>query len=204
MLTIHTVTSASQAKQYFNVSDYYSDGQETVGMWGGKLAERLGLSGFVDKANFDRLCDNLHPQTGEPLTPRTNDKRRVGYDFVFSGPKSFSIVEALATDEERGQLLKAFGDSVDETMAEIESDMQVRVRKNGAFHDRPTRNMVWAYFDHSTARPVKRPANDNQPPGMKPAANDNYPPDMQRHRHVFAFNATEDEVEGCIKAGEFS
>ena len=158
MLTIHPITSAADAKKYFDVSDYYSDGQETVGLWGGKLAEKLGLTGIVDKASFDRLCDNLHPQTGEQLTPRMNDKRRVGYDFVFSGPKSFSIAEALAGEEERLRLLKAFGDSVDETMEEVENDMQVRVRKDGAEFDRPTRNLVSASFDHSTAQAGGRPA----------------------------------------------
>ena len=38
MLTIHEVTSATDAKNYYAASDYYSQGQETVGAWGGKLA----------------------------------------------------------------------------------------------------------------------------------------------------------------------
>ena len=68
MLTIHTATSAAEVKKYFDMADYYSEGQETVGLWGGRLAERLGLAGTVDKASFERLCDNLHPQTGDRLT----------------------------------------------------------------------------------------------------------------------------------------
>src|SRR5262249_960598 len=100
MLRIHEVTSASHAKAYYAPSDYYTEGQEVAGKFMGKLAGMRGLSGTVDKASFDALCDNLNPKTGEPLTPRTNDERRVGKDFVFSGPKSFSIVEALASEEE--------------------------------------------------------------------------------------------------------
>ena len=71
MLSIHEVTSATDAKNYYAASDYYSQGQETVGKWGGKLAEQLGLSGKVTKEAFDRMVDNQHPATGASLTPRT-------------------------------------------------------------------------------------------------------------------------------------
>ena len=187
MLCIHTATSAAAVKSYFAASDYYSEGHEVTGNWGGDLAARLGLSGRVDRAAFDQLCDNVNPVTGESLTRRTNAARRVGYDFVFSGPKSFSILEALAGDADRRMLLDAFDASVKETMQECQADLHVRVRKGGAFHDRPSGNLLWAEFDHSTARPV-----------------DGQVPDMHRHRHVFVFNATLDPVEGVIKAGEFS
>lgn len=205
MLTIHRATSAADVKKYFDVADYYTEGQEVVGRWGGELAARLGLMGTVDKSGFERLCDNLHPQTGDQLTLRMGDKRRIGYDFVFSAPKSFSIVEAMASESDRQALLGAFDEAITATMSEIEQDMHTRVRKDGAFHDRPTGNMVWAEFDHSTARPVERkPAANDNFPGDKPPANDNHPPDMQRHRHVFAFNVTWDAQEKCFKAGEFS
>jgi conjugative relaxase-like TrwC/TraI family protein len=199
MLTIHPATSAADVKKYFDVADYYTEGQEVVGRWGGDLAPRFGLSGRVDKASFERLCDNLHPQTGEQLTLRMNAERRVGYDFVFSAPKSFSIVEALASDADRKTLLGAFDAAINETMAEIQQDMHCRVRKGGAWEDRRTGEMVWAAFDHSTARPVERKRD-----GRKAAGNDNYPPDPHRHRHCFAFNVTWDPKEQCFKAGEFS
>ena len=86
------------------------EGQETVGKWGGKLAEQLGLSGTVDKASFDRLCDNLNPATGESLTPRTNENRRVGYDMVYAGPKSFSVLVGLGP-EDVGRQLRAIFDT---------------------------------------------------------------------------------------------
>jgi conjugative relaxase-like TrwC/TraI family protein len=186
MLRIHTVTSAADAKRYYAAADYYKDGVETVGRWGGKLAERLGLSGTVDKANFELMCDNLRPD-GSALTPRTNEERRVGYDMVFSGPKSFSIVEALADAPERLRLLDAFDGAIAETMEEIEADMQTRDRKDGADVDRTTGNLVYASFDHSTSRPVEGQV-----------------PDMHRHKHVLCFNATFDPVEHRIKAGQFA
>ncbi|WP_337173561.1 MobF family relaxase [Paludisphaera sp.] len=187
MLRIHQVTTASGAKSYYAASDYYAEGQETVGVWGGRLAEELGLSGAVDKASFDRLCDNLHPATGKSLTPRTNSERRVGYDFVFSAPKSFSIVETLAGESDRQELLAAFDASIVETMEELEADMQTRVRRGGENSNRATGNLLYASFDHSTARPV-----------------DGSVPDMHRHRHVLVFNATFDAEENRVKAGEFA
>jgi conjugative relaxase-like TrwC/TraI family protein len=186
MLRIHPVTSATDAKSYYASSDYYTDGQELVGRWGGRLARQLGLSGTVDKPSFDRMCDNLHPRTGLPLTPRTNDDRRVGYDFVFSAPKSFSDLEALASEDERNRLLAAFDASVEETMGEVEADMRTRVRRGGERSDRVTGNLAWAAFRHSTSRPVE-----------------GAPPDPHRHTHVLVFNATHDQEEDRIKAGEF-
>ena len=190
MLTMTAVRSAADAKRYYSVADYYRDGQETVGLWGGKLAERMGLSGVVDQATFDLLCDNIDPRTGERLTIRAKD--RVGYDFTFSGPKGFSIAEALADETERKRLYRAFDEAVRETMErDVEPDMQCRVRKAGADADRTTGNMAWAEYDHSTSRPV---------PG--------HAPDMHRHRHVFVFSATLDKEESaagrdCVKAGQF-
>jgi conjugative relaxase-like TrwC/TraI family protein len=116
------------------------------------------------------------------LTARTNDHRRVGYDFNFNCPKSVSVVHALTGDE---RVLGAFRESVSETMRQIESDMKTRVRANGADEDRKTGNMVWGEFIHFTARPVE---------GR---------PDPHLHAHCYAFNATYDPVEEKWKAGQF-
>ena len=186
MLTIHEVTSATDAKSYYAASDYYSQGQETVGRWGGKLAEQLGLSGKVTKEAFDRMVDNLHPATGKQLTPRTKENRRVGYDFTVSVPKSASILRAFASDGLAHELDAARDRAIAGMMAEVEADMQTRVRKDGAAEDRTTGNLAYAAFHHTTSRPV---------PGQ--------PPDMHEHSHLLCFNATMDPEEGRIKAGQF-
>ena len=59
-----------------------------------------GLEGTVDKFSFERLCDNLDPRTGEPLTVRTRTERTVGYDFTFSVPKSVSLLYAMSGDQD--------------------------------------------------------------------------------------------------------
>jgi conjugative relaxase-like TrwC/TraI family protein len=198
MLLIWDVTSGADAKDYYSAclapggqmdrQGYYSEGQESAGLYGGKLAEELGLAGKpVDKATFDRLCDNRHPFEDRPLTLRTNDYRRVCKDFTFSGTKSFSIIEAFASEEERRRLRTLFDESVTETITEeIEPDMQTRVRKGGADYDRPTGNALTAGFDHATARPEE----------------DDVLPDPHWHKHVLVWNATRDPVEDRIKAGQ--
>jgi conjugative relaxase-like TrwC/TraI family protein len=182
MIRVTQQESASGAKRYYATADYYSEGQEIIGLWGGKGAERLGLSGTVDKESFERLCDNLHPTTGQPLTVRTRTERTVGYDFTFSVPKSVSLVYALNGDQ---GILEAFRGAVNETMREMEAEMKTRVRKELQDTNRTTGNMVWAEFIHTTSRPVD---------GI---------PDPQLHAHCFVFNTTFDPDEQRWKAGQF-
>jgi hypothetical protein len=77
VLNITAQRGAEGAKAYFAKSDYYSEGQELVGQWGGKGSVLLGQFGRVDKEAFELLCDNLNPLTKEPLTPVTREDRRV-------------------------------------------------------------------------------------------------------------------------------
>lgn len=182
MIRVTQQNCARDAKRYYAVADYYSEGQELIGCWGGRAATMLGLEGVVDKLSFERLCDNLHPTTAKPLTVRTRADRTVGYDFTFSVPKSVSLLYALSGDQD---ILDAFRSAVGDTMREMEAEMKTRVRMKGQDTDRATGNMLWAEFIHTTSRPVD---------GI---------PDPQLHAHVFAFNTTWDKEEKRWKAGQF-
>jgi conjugative relaxase-like TrwC/TraI family protein len=182
MLRITQNTHVGGAKSYYSTADYYSEGQELTGRWRGIGAGRLGLHGEVKQADWDALCDNLHPQTGERLTGRTRSDRTVGYDFNFHVPKSVSLLYATTRDE---RVLDAFRESVDGTMHDIEAEMATRVRKGGKNENRITGNMAWGDFAHFTSRPVD---------GI---------PDPHLHAHCFVFNTTFDEKEQTWKAGQF-
>src|SRR5947207_9259399 len=151
MIRITQQDSAKDAKRYYATADYYSEGQEIVGNWGGKGASRLGLEGTVDKLSFERLCDNVDPRTGRPLTVRTRSERTVGYDFTFSVPKSVSLLYAMNGDQ---GIMDAFRGAVDETMREIETEMKTRVRVGGKDEDRTSGNMVWDEFVQRDYRTV--------------------------------------------------
>lgn len=58
MISLHNVQGSSGALQYFSQDNYYTDDQglERSG-WFGKGAERLGLSGQVDRAKFFELLE---------------------------------------------------------------------------------------------------------------------------------------------------
>lgn len=186
MLRVVAHTSAAAARQYYaeglKREDYYSEGQEVVGKWHGKAAEKLGLTGDVTPEAFARLVENRHPLTGDRLTPRTRADRRVGYDLNFHAPKSLSVIHALTGDR---RIVAAFREAVAETMAELEERVGTRVRKQGAKGSRVTGNFAWAEFLHFTARPVG---------GV---------PDPHLHVHAFTFNCTHDAVEQRWKAAEF-
>lgn len=182
MLRIIQNRSAASAQWYYSQADYYSEGQELIGLWGGEAAKRLGLEGVVGREAFQALSENRHPLSGDPLTLRTKADRTVGYDFNFHAPKSVSVMYSLTGDE---RILAAFRSSVSEAMQLVERDAKTRVRKNGAMSERPTQNLAWAEYIHFTARPV-----DGEP-------------DPHLHAHCFTFNVTWDTREKSWKAVQF-
>jgi conjugative relaxase-like TrwC/TraI family protein len=186
MIRINVSNSAKSAKSYYTKGltreDYYSEGQEIIGNWGGRGAERLGLKDRVQQEQFIALCDNINPATQEKLTARIIENRRIGYDINFHCPKSVSLVYEFTQDE---TILQSFRESVAETMTEMEKDMMARVRKDHQNDNRLTGNLTYAEFIHFTARPVS---------GV---------PDPHLHAHCFTFNASYDPMEQQWKAGEF-
>ena len=168
------------------MGDYYDEGQRVTGQWFGSGAERLGLSGKVGAEAFLRLCENLHPASGDTLTPRLNtmrlDKaggnatnRRIFYDFTFSPPKSVSVAALAGADN---RILEAHAQAVRSAMREFEAFATTRVRVGKADCDRATGNFVAAMFTHDTSRAL----------------------DPHLHTHCVVFNATFDAVENRWKA----
>ena len=180
MLRIHQIGDADAAKKYYTTSDYFL---ETPGVWVGKGAELLGLSGKCDRRDFDNLCDNVNPLTGAALTVVTRDGRRTGWDFNFNATKSVSIARELAGDE---RVEAAHREAVDYAIGQVEKDMATRVRIGGRDEDRQTGNLVGMHVIHRTTRP-------NQ---------DDQLPDMSLHSHVVVFNASFDSVENRWKAAQ--
>lgn len=195
MLRITMNKSANGAKKYYCETyykegqsaqhDYYAEGSDAIGTWGGKAAEKLGLSGDIAKRDFASMCDNRNPLTAKTLTGRNDTDRTVGYDFTFNASKSVSLAYALGNDENKQIILAAFQQSVRDTMREVENGMQARVRAKGRNENRLTGNIAYGAFTHFTTRPID---------GV---------PDPHLHSHCFVFNATYDEQDKKWKAGQF-
>lgn len=135
---------------HLSANDYYSEGESVTGQWMGKGAERLGLAGEVTEEQFQALRANLHPSTGEKLTPRS---RVVAFhDVVVSAPKSFSIMAMVGGDE---RLVEVFQEATAKTFEELEKHAAVRVRQ-GEFAKteayRTTGNAVCAVYHHDSSR----------------------------------------------------
>ncbi|WP_254508986.1 MobF family relaxase [Anatilimnocola floriformis] len=183
MLRIIQNRSSAGAKSYYSKADYYTEGQELAGYWGGKGAALLGLEGQTEQRDFEALCDNLDPRLGGRLSPRTKSDRTIGYDFNFSVPKGVSLAYLLQGDE---RIQAPFQGAVRETMEDIEAEVKTRVRTGGRDDERVTGNLAWGEFVHLTARPVE---------GI---------PDPHLHAHCFVFNQTSDGQEEHWKAAQFT
>ena len=196
MLTMKAQYSLRNAESYFRehlgVGDYYMEGRSDSGQWFGDGAKELGLAGVTTENEFMNLCRNLHPQSGEQLTPRLNSKRvrvdkdgnihesanrRVFYDFTLSPPKSVSIAALVGNDQ---RIIEAHDEAVTVALRELQAYAATRVRKQNQYAHRVTGNVVGAVFRHDTSRDL----------------------DPHLHSHCILFNATRDSVEGRWKALE--
>jgi len=181
MFTAVAQKNLADAESYFDEhlaqNDYYAAGEIRPGQWIGAGAERLGLKNVVTREQFQALCENQNPETGERLTQRQQkeDKRRVFYDFTCSAPKSVSVL-AMTLDDDR--LVTAHEEATRIAFRELETFAATRVRKQGNQRDRTTGNLVAAAFTHTSSRAL----------------------DPQLHTHFTVFNATFDENERCWKA----
>jgi conjugative relaxase-like TrwC/TraI family protein len=184
MLNISDAMTAGAVRGYFESSghDYYIDGQNPPGIWGGELAKEWGLQGrAVDRLHFERAAEGYHPVTGEDLVLRRGDTRRAANDITISAPKDLSLLY-LRTQDER--LLKAFEETCDWIMGRMERDAATRVRIGGADEDRRSGNWAYAGFLQFDSRPDDK----------------THLPVIQIHRHHTVFNLSRDPVEQRVKA----
>ncbi len=170
MLTISKALNASQAGTYYTkdfaseTQSYYAKDDALLGEWQGDLADRLGLSGAVSKAEFMALANGQNPHTGEQMvkhriaSEQTNPdgsitktvEHRAGWDATFSAPKSVSLT-ALVGGDERVRL--AHREAVTAALSELERYTQARIGGNNPAEQ--TGRLLAAKFEHDTARPVE-------------------------------------------------
>jgi conjugative relaxase-like TrwC/TraI family protein len=196
MLTISKPLSSTQAQTYhakeFTAAEqnYWKQEDTIQGEWRGRLADKFELSGAVGAAEFARLAEGQHPQTGEQLVRhravheyKNEDgitvkpvEHRAGWDATFSAPKSVSLTALVGGD---GEVREAHRKAVAFALTELERYTQARIGGNSA--PETTGQFVSATFEHDTARPV-----------------DGYAA-PQLHTHAVVFNMTERD-DGAMRA----
>jgi conjugative relaxase-like TrwC/TraI family protein len=107
----------------------------------------------VDKNTFRDLCAGLDPRTGKGLVRGAGERHRAGWDITFSTPKSFGILWAAGTAEQRATLERIQNDAVDQALQFIidEGLVEVRLGAGGRVREAPADILV-AKFPHFTSR----------------------------------------------------
>jgi conjugative relaxase-like TrwC/TraI family protein len=100
MLTITALTNAEYviSSVALSIDEYYSGLGESPGVWAGKWAPALGLSGTVEAGQLRALVEGRHPATGVDLMTGHRPRSVRAFDLTFSAPKSASMLWALGSD----------------------------------------------------------------------------------------------------------
>ena len=182
MLSVSSIGSASGAADYYGKDDYYVTGEaDTPGLeWGGKGAEKVGLTGKARPEDFKAVLEGKHEAFKDPERPdaQADGKHRAGWDLTFSAPKSVSLAILVGKDD---RLDKAHDKAVNTAMAYAEKHFAItRVRDQGKIKEVQTGNLLYAQTVHGTSRAG----------------------DPQRHTHVIVANATVEPSTGKVRALE--
>ena len=167
--SVSALSSAGQAASYYEADDYYAEGGMAPSEWFGEAAEKLGLSGEVNREKFAELLEGRI--AGQQLGTTRDGKveHRPGWDITLSAPKSVSIMAEVAGDK---RLIKAHGAAVKVALAHVEKHMAAtRIRAGGEVRREATGNLAIATFRHATSRAQ----------------------DPQLHTHAVVINATQDK-----------
>ncbi|WP_306097123.1 MobF family relaxase [Qipengyuania flava] len=168
MLSVANVRSAGGAANYFANDNYYTRADaDRSGIWVGKGAELLGLSGAVDGKAFEAILRGELP-TGERIGHQ-GKYHRAGTDLTFSLPKSWSLLALVGKDQ---RIIDAYRSAVVETLQWAEKNAaQFRTEKGGKERLHASDNLTVALFQHDT--------NRNQEPNL--------------HFHAVVANMTQDK-----------
>lgn len=150
MHSIASVRSSSGAAAYFASDNYYTlDENAEAGVWGGEGARELGISGQVEREQFEAILNGRLPH-GEMVGQV--EGRRLGLDLTFSMPKSASILALVSGDK---RILDAHMAAVKSTMTQLVEKQFAESRnyeRSRSGEPQKTGNLIYALFAHDTSR----------------------------------------------------
>jgi len=127
-------------------SDYYS---REAGVWFGKGAERLNLSGAIKRDEFEKILGGFSLD-GKSLVQNAGSESRVAYsDMTISPPKSVSLMAVIDP-----RVAEAHRTAVGYMLEEIQKKYSLtRTGRNGV-NQEITGSLVAAVFEHLDSREV--------------------------------------------------
>jgi conjugative relaxase-like TrwC/TraI family protein len=145
---------------------YYVNDHDEPGVWLGRGAEALGLSGQLGADGADVLRQLLDgrfrgEQLARPVYRHTEDGRKVdvrrcGFDLTFSAPKSVSVLWALAEPDVAEQISQAHQRAAEDALGMLEQVAARAARGHQGDGQRAPRiatsGMIAAGFGHTTSR----------------------------------------------------
>ena len=157
MLRVTTLYAAAAAATAAYYTQYLTAAPgEVPGVWAGRQAAGLGLSGEVDAATLQTLLEGRDPRSGTPLgrslvdLPDARVRAVAGFDATFSAPKSVSVLWALTQDS---RLLEAHDVAVRAALAHLERyGSTTRIRVAGGRLHPDTGGLSMALFRQTTSR----------------------------------------------------
>ena len=155
MLTVTGLTNGEYliSSVALSIDEYYAGVGESPGVWTGRWAESLGLSGVVEADELRAVVEGKHPVTGEDLLAGSRPRSVRAFDLTFSSPKSVSLLWALASEPVAEQVAAAHREAVDAALGFLEEHAAVaRVQSQGVRRRVPTEGWVVAGFVHRTSR----------------------------------------------------
>ncbi|MFZ6006883.1 MAG: MobF family relaxase [Nitrospirota bacterium] len=182
MLSVSKPQSGDQAKRYYYEKDpLFNPDVLSAGRWEGKTAEALGLSGRIEKTDWEAVLDGKDPRTGnvlvsEKFSSKEGEKvHRAGVDLTINAPKSVSIAALVGKGDQK--IIDAFLES-GRRFREIVEQRYLLSRQSvdGEYKAIKTGSALWAVYEHSTARAVK---------------NGEHISDPHLHQHNFLGNITQ-------------
>ena len=135
------------------VEDYFMGAGEAPGVWHGRWADELGLTGVVDAEHLRALVEGRHPHTGVDLLAGHRARTVKAIDLTLSAPKSVSLLWAFGGDEVASEVSIAVVEAATTAVDFMERHAAVaRQQRQGVRRRVDTHGLAVAMFTHRTSR----------------------------------------------------
>ena len=155
MLTLVKLTNAEYliTSVASGLEDYYVGSGEAPGVWHGRWAKELNLTGVVGDDQLRAIVGGHHPATGADLLAGQRARKVNAFDATFSAPKSASLLWAFGPPEVATAVSLAHVEAVTVALDYLEAKAAFARQQVAGVRSRvPTHGWAVATFVHRTSR----------------------------------------------------